>query len=65
MCQQDGVRVANKDRAGNLSQNGDTLTVKWNKGATGYRITRAGSPARRAVQSRHPNATGPTTAPHH
>ncbi|MFJ2590366.1 hypothetical protein [Streptomyces sp. NPDC087538] len=35
LCEQDGVRVADKDRAGNLSQNGDTLTVKWNKGATG------------------------------
>ncbi|MFJ3998939.1 hypothetical protein [Streptomyces parvus] len=35
LCEQDGVRVANKDRVGNLRQNGDTLTVTWKKGATG------------------------------
>ncbi|MEU9763698.1 hypothetical protein ACFYYY_17570 [Streptomyces sp. NPDC001834] len=35
LCRQDGARVEDKDRVGNLSQNGDTLTVKWNKGATG------------------------------
>jgi hypothetical protein len=35
LCEQDGVRVADQDRAGSLSQNGDTLTVRWNKGATG------------------------------
>ncbi|MFB7913896.1 hypothetical protein [Streptomyces sp. NPDC056061] len=35
LCRQDGARVEDKDRVGNLSQNGDMLTVKWNKGATG------------------------------
>ncbi|MFF9589273.1 hypothetical protein ACF1FX_08580 [Streptomyces sp. NPDC014646] len=35
LCRQDGARVEDKDRVGNLSQNGDTLTVKWNRGATG------------------------------
>ncbi|MEU5327996.1 hypothetical protein [Streptomyces parvus] len=35
LCEQDGVRVKSKDRAGNLRQNGDTLTVTWKKGATG------------------------------
>ncbi|CAM5733760.1 hypothetical protein SBADM41S_07570 [Streptomyces badius] len=35
LCEQDGVRVACKDRVGNLRQNGDTLTVTWKKGATG------------------------------
>lgn len=35
LCSQDGVRVPDKDRVGNLSQNGDTLTVEWKKGASG------------------------------
>ncbi|MFD5198577.1 hypothetical protein ACFWM7_00100 [Streptomyces sp. NPDC058375] len=35
LCEEDGVRVASKDRVGNLRQNGDTLTVTWKKGATG------------------------------
>ncbi|MGW0645094.1 hypothetical protein [Streptomyces badius] len=35
LCEQDGVRVASKDRVGDLRQNGDTLTVTWKKGATG------------------------------
>ncbi|MFE3368119.1 hypothetical protein ACFXOK_00715 [Streptomyces sp. NPDC059173] len=35
LCEQDGVRVASKDRVGNLRQDGDTLTVTWKKGATG------------------------------
>ncbi|TYR49421.1 hypothetical protein [Streptomyces parvus] len=35
LCEQDGVRVASKDRVGNLRQSGDTLTVTWKKGATG------------------------------
>ncbi|WP_032764333.1 hypothetical protein [Streptomyces sp. CNS654] len=35
LCEQDGARVASKDRVGNLRQNGDTLTVTWKKGATG------------------------------
>ncbi|MFI8433698.1 hypothetical protein ACIGJO_08105 [Streptomyces sp. NPDC079020] len=35
LCEQDGKRVESKDRVGNLNQSGDTLTVKWNKGATG------------------------------
>ncbi|MFE6697784.1 hypothetical protein [Streptomyces sp. NPDC057718] len=35
LCEEDGVRVASKDRVGDLRQNGDTLTVTWKKGATG------------------------------
>ncbi|MFD9287328.1 hypothetical protein ACFWBV_03250 [Streptomyces sp. NPDC060030] len=35
LCKEDGVRVADKDRVGNLEQNGNTLTVEWKKGATG------------------------------
>ncbi|MFF0074696.1 hypothetical protein [Streptomyces sp. NPDC005494] len=35
LCEQDGVRVEDKDRVGNLEQTGNTLSVAWNKGATG------------------------------
>ncbi|MFE4449977.1 hypothetical protein [Streptomyces sp. NPDC056796] len=35
LCKEDGVRVADKDRVGNLEQTGDTLSVEWKKGATG------------------------------
>jgi len=35
LCSQDGTRVENKDRLAYRDQNGDTLTVKWAKGATG------------------------------
>lgn len=35
LCEQDGVRVEDKDRVGNLEQTGNTLSVEWNKGATG------------------------------
>ncbi|MFE9725462.1 hypothetical protein ACFYQ5_18145 [Streptomyces sp. NPDC005794] len=35
LCKEDGVRVAGKDRVGNLEQTGNTLTVEWAKGADG------------------------------
>ncbi|WP_326699120.1 hypothetical protein OG909_18545 [Streptomyces sp. NBC_01754] len=35
LCEQDGTRVEDENRLGEMERNGDTLTVKWKKGATG------------------------------
>ncbi|MFJ3277666.1 hypothetical protein [Streptomyces halstedii] len=35
LCEQDGTKVEDKDRLGEIEQSGDTLTVTWKKGTTG------------------------------
>ncbi|MCC3766634.1 hypothetical protein [Streptomyces sp. UNOC14_S4] len=40
LCEQDGVRTESKDRAADIAQIGDSLIVRWNKGAEGAEILR-------------------------